>query len=260
MTKTRANGVRALKRGLDILEAVNRSGGIRAGDIARALSLARPTVYRLLETLEELGYVARSASDERFRVTSRARRLGDHFNMESLICQVAGPVLAKLGRRLIWPIDFSIYDRGEMVVQETTHGRSPLALDHSVIGRRLPILRTAAGRAYIAYCSDDERKMVLEDIGRLDQDDDRPLLEKAALDRLIGETRARGYSVRVAEPFIPKTASIGLPIMIGDTVMGCITVIWVANALTLADSVDQFLAPMRDAAAEIVERYVAETA
>jgi len=67
-----SDGVRAFKRGLDILQEVNRSGGIRAGEIAWRLDLPRPTVYRLLETLEELGYVARSASDNRFRVTRRA--------------------------------------------------------------------------------------------------------------------------------------------------------------------------------------------
>jgi IclR family mhp operon transcriptional activator len=72
--------VRAFKRGLDVLQEVNRSGGIRAGDVARALDLPRPTVYRLLETLEELGYVARSASDERFRVTRLALSLGDGYD------------------------------------------------------------------------------------------------------------------------------------------------------------------------------------
>lgn len=260
MQRARSSGVRALKRGLEVLETVNRSGGIRAGDIARTLALARPTVYRLLETLEELGYVARSASDERFRVTLRAQRLGDHFDTDLLICQCAGPVLAKLGRRLVWPIDFSIYDHGEMVVQETTHGRSPLAIDHSVIGRRLPMLRTAAGRAYIAYCSEDERDAVLRDIRHLDRAEDRPFLDPAALDRQIRETRARGYSIRIAEPFIPKTASIGLPIATANGVLGSMTVIWVANALTLAEGVEQFLAPMRDAAAEIAERYLAEVA
>lgn len=57
-------GVRAFKRGLDVLREVNRSGGIRAGDVARALDLPRPTVYRLLETLEELGYIARDSAHQ----------------------------------------------------------------------------------------------------------------------------------------------------------------------------------------------------
>jgi IclR family mhp operon transcriptional activator len=38
-----SEGVRAFKRGLDVLHEVNRSGGIRAGDVARQLDLPRPT-------------------------------------------------------------------------------------------------------------------------------------------------------------------------------------------------------------------------
>ena len=47
-------GVRAFKRGLDVLHEINRSGEDRAGHVARPLDLPRPTVYRLLDTLEEL--------------------------------------------------------------------------------------------------------------------------------------------------------------------------------------------------------------
>ncbi|MEY9396421.1 DNA-binding transcriptional ArsR family regulator [Bradyrhizobium japonicum] len=83
-----SEGVRAFKRGLDVLQEVNRSGGIRAGDVARALDLPRPTVYRLLETLEELGYVARSASDERFRV----------LRLPTFLSQSVAPVAISMNR------------------------------------------------------------------------------------------------------------------------------------------------------------------
>ena len=57
-----SHAVRSLQRGLDVLHHVNTAGGIRAGALARLLNLPRPTVYRLLQTLEELGYVERAAS------------------------------------------------------------------------------------------------------------------------------------------------------------------------------------------------------
>ena len=92
-------GVRAFKRGLDVLTEVNRSGGVRAADVARALDLPRPTVYRLLETLEELGYIARSASDDRYRVTRLASSLGDGYNPSVVICQAAAPYLNELSKK-----------------------------------------------------------------------------------------------------------------------------------------------------------------
>ena len=53
----RTDSVRALVRGLDILRHVNRVGACRAREIAIATGIPRSTVYRLLETLEEQGYV-----------------------------------------------------------------------------------------------------------------------------------------------------------------------------------------------------------
>lgn len=244
-------GVRAFKRGLDVLHEVNRSGGIRAGDIARQLDLPRPTVYRLLETLEELGYVARSASDDRFRVTRRALSLGDGYDPGVVICQAAGPYLAELSKTLVWPVDLSTYENAAMVIQETTHSRSPLSIDRGMIGRRLPMLRTSAGRAYLAACAPRERELIVGHLRRIDEADDRAFLDETRLARMIKETAQRGYAVRNEGEFNPKTASIAVPIVRDDVVFGCISIIWIRSALTLEDAIAQFVGPLRETAAAI---------
>ena len=71
----KSDKVRALERGLAMLELVNDEGGVCPADAARRLQLPRPTAYRLLETLEDLGYVRRNPFDNRFLVTIEARRL-----------------------------------------------------------------------------------------------------------------------------------------------------------------------------------------
>ena len=262
MTEPRRGGVRALRRGLDILAEVNRSGSVRAGEIARNLGLARPTVYRLLETLEELGFVARSASDDRFRVTLLAHRLGDGFDRDARLSQAAGPILVELGRALVWPVDLVTCEVGAMVVQETTHARSPLSIDRGMIGVRLPMLRTAAGRAYLAFCPETERRTIVNHLRRNDEPGDRPYLKRAAFERTIAETASRGYGVRtISDDPIPhtsatKTSSIAVPIRAGASVLGCLTIIWLANAVELSRGVEQFLEPMREAAEGIAASLV----
>jgi IclR family mhp operon transcriptional activator len=246
-----SEGVRAFKRGLDVLQEVNRSGGIRAGDVARALDLPRPTVYRLLETLEELGYVARSASDDRFRVTRRALSLGDGYDPGVVICQAAAPFLTDLSKTLVWPVDLSTYENAAMVVQETTHSRSPLSIDRGMIGKRLPMLRTSAGRAYLAACPSRERDLIVAHLRRIDEADDRPFLDAGRLDRMIAETQARGYAIRSEGEYNPKTASIAVPIVRGDIVFGCISIIWIRSALSLDEAVARFVGPLREAATAI---------
>src|ERR1700759_298572 len=102
--------VRSLRRGLQVLKVVSRASGIKAGEVSEEIGLARPTVYRLLETLEEEGYVVRSASDNRFRVTRQALSLGLGYDAVNSISQAAGPVLVELSQRFIWPFDLSVCD------------------------------------------------------------------------------------------------------------------------------------------------------
>lgn len=246
-----SDGVRAFKRGLDVLHEVNRSGGIRAGDVARELELPRPTVYRLLETLEELGYVARSASDERFRVTRRALSLGDGYDPGVAICQVAAPFLAELSKTLVWPVDLSTYENAAMVVQETTHSRSPLSIDRGMIGKRLPMLRTSAGRAYLAACPARERDLIVDHLRRIDEADDRPFLGESRLTQMIAETHARGYAIRSEGEYNPKTASIAVPIVRKGAVFGCISIIWIRSALGIEEAVAQFVGQLQETAAAI---------
>jgi IclR family transcriptional regulator, mhp operon transcriptional activator len=252
--KGRSEGVRALQRGLDILRAVNASGGVRAGALARILDLPRPTVYRLLQTLEELGYIERGASNDLFRVTRKASSLGDGYDAAVLVAQHVGPILFDLGRRFVWPFDLSVYENAAMVIQETTHARSPLSIDRGMIGKRLPVLRTSSGRTYITFCPPEERQVILRHIGRLEEPEDRPFLYDKALDRVLRETRERGFGVRDGGEFNPKTASLAVPIMRGEAVLGCISVIWIRTAMKLPEAVAQFVAPMLDAAAGIVRQ------
>ncbi|MFK4382251.1 DNA-binding transcriptional regulator [Bradyrhizobium sp. USDA 223] len=246
-----SEGVRAFKRGLDVLQEVNRSGGIRAGDVARALELPRPTVYRLLETLEELGYIARSASDDRFRVTRRALSLGDGYDPSVVICQAAAPYLADLSKKLVWPVDLSTYENAAMVVQETTHSRSPLSIDRGMIGKRLPMLRTSAGRAYLAACPARERDLIINHLRRIDEADDRPFLDQGRLDRMIAETAARGYAIRSEGEYNPKTASIAVAIVRDGAVFGCISIIWIRSALGIEEAVAQFASQLLETASAI---------
>jgi IclR family mhp operon transcriptional activator len=249
------SNVRSLQRGLKVLRLISRHSGIKAGEIAAQVGLARPTVYRLLETLEEEGYVVRSASDNRFRVSQQTLSLGIGYDAINSISQVAGPVLIELSQRFIWPFDMTVCDGSHMVIQESTHPRSPLSVDRRVIGRKLPMLRTAAGRSYLAHCTPDNRAEVLAQIRQAGDDEDGAFLRPSVLDRMLGETVAQGYAVRYHERYIPHTSSIAVPIFSGTTLVGSIAVIWITKALTLAEGVDQFLETMHEAARRITHRH-----
>jgi IclR family mhp operon transcriptional activator len=248
----KGESVRALTRGLAILHHINTTGECRPGEIASALGIPRPTIYRLLETLEEAGYVAFSSSSNLVRVTRRAASLGDGYALTSEICQAAGPLFAEYGARLVWPLDLSVYDNAAMVIQETTHGRSPLSIDRAMIGYRLPVLRTSAGRAYLAFCSEDERKAILEHLRRLGDPTDEPFLEPFWLHRMLSETVARGVAVRDAGEFRPQTSSIAVPVMAETGIVGAVSMIWIRSAMNTQKAIETCAPQLYEIAKRIV--------
>jgi IclR family mhp operon transcriptional activator len=134
---TAFNTVRSLKRGLEVLRALNRCDGAKAQALARIVGLPRPTVYRLLETLETLGYVARSPSDEAWHLTLQVKALSAGFHDETWVVRTAAPVLEALGREVLWPVDLVTLDRDAMAIRESTHGSSPFSIDRGMVGTRL---------------------------------------------------------------------------------------------------------------------------
>lgn len=252
--QNRRDSVRSLERGLALLELVNEQGGVKPADAAKLLDLPRPTAHRLLATLEELGFVRRSASDNRFLVTIRVRRLSGGYDTDVQLSEAVGPVLSRLLHDLVWPINIATYRGGMMVVRETTHERSPLSIDRAMIGREVPILRTASGRAYLAFCPDEERREILEYLTTLGDPGDEPYLAKDGVEEMISTVRRQGYAARFNESYVPKTSSIALPILVDGHSRGAIAIVWLTSAMPSSRAVKQFVPPLREAAAAIAKK------
>ena len=262
MATERQKGARALERGLDVLWALNRLRSATVLDLAGATNLPRPTVYRLLASLQAKGVVARNEADQ-YRLTQRALTLSDGYDEDEWISAVARPVLTALGREVAWPVSLFTFDAGRMLVRATTHHESALSVDHGMVGQRLPMLRTAAGRAYLAFCPEKERSAILLLLASSGDSDDRLIREPRRVAALLGSARRDGYASQVRE-INRQTASFSVPILMpvrsgpaeqhaarSRAVLGCISVIWIASALTVQQGVGRYGASVRRAAEQI---------
>ena len=154
--------VRGLTRGLDLLRALNSQEGGRStlAQLAQATGLHRTTVRRLLETLIAEGYVRRSESDDRYCLALRVRSLAEGFRDEDWISSIAAPALSELLQSVVWPSDLTTPQGAHMVIRESTHRFSPLSFHRAMVGQSLPMLLTAAGRAFFSHCQDEQREQV----------------------------------------------------------------------------------------------------
>ena len=245
------DSVRALERGLEILRFINAMGDAKPGEIAKDLGIPRPTVYRLLKTLQELGYIVHAPTSSRVSVTPLAASLGDGFARTALICRAAESVFSEYASQLVWPLDLSVYENGAMVVQETTNKHSALAAERGTNGYRLPMLRTSAGRAYLAYSRDAERELIIDRVRRLGDPEDRGLFDPQALEGDWEDIRHRGMAVRESGTYRPKTSSMAIPVIVDGSVIACVSMIWIRSAMILAQAIDAYETPLRDIADRI---------
>ena len=118
--------IRSFARGLAVLSVLNRHGSATALTLARDSGVPRPTVYRLLQTLMDGGYIGRSTGDDRFHLKLKVRSLSEGFAGEQWISSVAAPALEELTRRISWPCDAVALHGLKMVIHETTHQIAPL--------------------------------------------------------------------------------------------------------------------------------------
>lgn len=237
-----------------MLELVNREGGIRPAEAAKLLSLPRPTSHRILETLEELGYVCRSPSDSRFMVTAETARLSAGYNREARLSRVAGPPLSKLLREIVWPVHVSTHVGGKMIIRETTQGRSPFGSNIALLGKKVPVLRTASGRVFFAYSSTDEREALLDAVRAHGDPADLPHLDPQAIDRMVKDVREHGYATRHSNEPVPDSYTIAVPILLDDQIQGSLAVLWPTCALSMDDAVDAFLPRLQEAAMKMGQR------
>ncbi|GAB2580719.1 DNA-binding transcriptional regulator [Nitrincola alkalisediminis] len=245
--ETEYKTVRGLTRGLLLLNTLNRlDGGASISELAKLTGIHRTTVRRLLETLQDEGYVRRSLSDDGYQLTIQVRELSEGFRDEQWISAIAAPLLADLLPQVIWPTDLCTLDGDAMVVRETTHRFSRLSFHRSMVGRRLPILYTAAGRTYLAFCPEAERLALLDLLGS--RQDAQGLLarDEEYIAQLIYRTRQRGYGSNYSEwEAEQKIAAIALPIFKNQTVIGVLNLVYIAKAMLPEEAARKYLAKMR---------------
>jgi IclR family mhp operon transcriptional activator len=249
--------IRALNRGLEVLTELNRLERAAINTLANAVGLPRTTTYRILETLRLAGYVERDSHDDCYRPTIMVRALSEGFDDEAMIAHIAKPHLAALCATIVWPIAIATPSGATMVIRETTDHQSPLALEQYGAGIRVPLLTSAAGRAYLAYCTAPQRDALLELLARSSLPEDRIVRSRVEVERILNETRTQGYGIAQRARRVSEETSLAIPVRAKDRIIATISVRYSATAVPLRTAVEQFLPKMREVAAKIEREFAA---
>jgi IclR family transcriptional regulator, pca regulon regulatory protein len=184
--------IEALARGLDVLRAFGPGRPVLTlSEIAAATGLARPTVRRILLTLDELGYVR--PADRGFALTPRVLELGMAYVTSLNMWEVARPHMRRLVEQTHESTSIAQLD-GSDVVYVARVAVPKIVTLAVTIGTRFPAVATSMGKVLLAALDPAALTDVLAQPGRSGIVARwRP--ERDELDRTLREVRARGWAL-----------------------------------------------------------------
>lgn len=141
--------VPALERGLRLLGEFSRdSRTLSAPELARRLDLPRSTVFRLLNTLEIMGFIERTASSSEYHLGMAVLRLGFEYLSSLELTELGQPVLARLCDEVRYSCNLVVRDGRSIIYVAKVTPPTPFASSVRV-GTRLPAHATVLGRVLL---------------------------------------------------------------------------------------------------------------
>ena len=239
--------VRALDRGLEVIEHLSNHGLSTLGSLRTATGLPNATLLRVLATLQDRGWVRRNIVEGQYELAhSLGALLGENARAHPL-AETAAPALLNMKcRRLGLPSDLcAVLGPGRIEVVESTRVRGPLAPARTGLGIRPSMLFSAHGRAILGHLTDDELEAHLAPVRAGGRRRERQWLEKGMLDAEIQRTREQGYGKRDDDYWVevgfdpgPNLGAIAVPILSASGLHGTVSVLWLRDDMDLDEVLD----------------------
>lgn len=252
VSKKQAGGgsIRSVERAIDILMAMNRRPFSTLHDLHRDTGLPKPSIVRLLRTLEAKGLAMQSSSYGAYQLLSGVKSLASGFHHEPEIIEVAEDIMIDFTQREGWPLSMALFDLNAMTVRACTIRFTALSLEQSSLNRRLSLVTRALGRAYFAHSLPSERAILLSILKDSKDPEDAGAQNEEAIERMVEDVLQRGYATR--DPLIDgRSSTIAVPIRQQSRVVATLGFTWITVAMSLQKAVDKYLPRLVDTAESI---------
>lgn len=242
--------VESVRRALEILRVVNRLRIATVGDIHAATKLPKPTIVRMLDTLIADRYVARDNMCGGYRVTRRVQELDAGYEGIAQIIEVSRPFAIELTNRIKWPVGIGILDGDAIAVQFWTGTISPWVHANTLLGHRPNLVTSAMGRAYLAFCGEEERQAAIKAM-RNSQPSSFSIEQEEQFYALLASVREKGYALRAPQTEPRRNTTVAVPMRHRGKVLASITVSFFTSAIPRKQVAEQVIDPLREAVRKI---------
>jgi len=185
--------VKSAVRTVELLEFfAGRPGMHSLAEVQEAVGYPKSSLYMLLRTLVELGWVETDATGTRYGIGVRALLVGTSYIDGDEAVAAARPTLDRLAEETTETIHLARLD-GTNVVYLATRQSQHYLRPFTRVGRRLPAHTTSLGKALLATHTDEQIRALLPE--RLESVTEHTITDREALIAELHTIRERGYAV-----------------------------------------------------------------
>ncbi len=210
--KRNSNLVQSVDRAITVMELLSRRGWSGVTEIARELGTNKSTSYRLLTTLRDRGLVEQDAATEKYRLGFGLVALASSVTADLDLVRCSRPVCDRLAEKTRETVTVAVLEGDDaIIVHQSNSGSSALSVDWS--GRHTPLHATAAGKIFLHYMPEEQRRRILK--GPLRSYTKNTIVDPETLRAETRPDDARDYWYTVEELEVGLNA-IGAPIRSAD--------------------------------------------
>lgn len=190
-----------LKRGLAILEYLTREvDGATVTQLSDQLSFPTASVFRIVNVLEELGYLYRDPRSKKFYLTNRFLLMGQPQGEMKSLNECAIEAMHMIRRETGETTQLCCLVDKEMVVLEQLVSTFPFKYSAD-LGARCPCYSNAPGKAIIAHMPETDQKELIESL-RFKKYTETTITSRKAFYAELETIRETGYAVDRAEGLV----------------------------------------------------------
>lgn len=210
MKKKQPDPSSAALRAFAVLETVVRADRpIAMTEIVEAHGLPKPTVFRLLATLEEAGLVTREPADKCYSAGPRLAQLGLAILTNQSVRRERRAILQRISEETGETCNLTMVDGIDVVYVDRVDSQWPLRIDLKP-GSRVPLHCSASGKLFLSQLPRGKRSALIESL-TLTRCTEHTITQRDALETELERIRKTGVGID-NEEFLAGLLCVAVPV------------------------------------------------
>ena len=241
----------AILRAMKVLEAIAACHAPpQLAEICKAVDLPKPTVFRILSTLEHAGLVAREPGSKRYHCGPRMNQLASEVLLTSPARSARRAILEELVEQVGETCNLTIANGNTVLCLDRVETSWPLKITITA-GTTVPIHSSASGKLFMAHMPRRSRERLVRQLP-LVGNTAQTITDPARLFEEFDRIRELGYSTE-CEEYLPGIIAMAVPVNDADgRIVAAVSVHAPISRLPLDEAVE--LLPELQSAAETMSQ------